>query len=121
MMVPLYETSDKLRRKAEAVEDLLLLALALRAYQGERGRYPDRLEALVPAYLKRVPPDPFGKGGAPIYRPEGSRYVLYSLGPDGKDDGGKPVQDPRQPPNSRRRYMVMPDSTGDIVAGVNTR
>ena len=50
----------------------------------------------------------------------GAKYVLYRLGPDGKDDGGKPVQGVhgREPDI---RYHVHPDSKGDIVAGLNAR
>jgi hypothetical protein len=39
--------------------------------------------------------------------------VVYSIGPDGKDDGGAPVFD------SRGRDDVSEDSKGDIVAGIN--
>ena len=36
-----------------------ILALAVRAYELETGRRPQRLEDLVPAYLRRIPLDPF--------------------------------------------------------------
>lgn len=61
------------------------LELARRAY----GKYPDRLEALAPTYLPRIPVDPTS-GEAFRYRvePDGA-YVLYSVGFDRKDGGGK--------------------------------
>lgn len=119
----------------QAQNALLAIALALRAYRAERGRYPVRLADLVSAgYLERVPADPFARApfGAPLaYKPakkDGNGYVLYSVGPDGKDDGGTPIDaQPGAPPpapanrDSKRfqRYFVERNSRGDIVAGVN--
>jgi hypothetical protein len=74
-----------------AQERLLGLELALHGYRAENGKAPARLEELVPAYLPAVPPDPFGKG-PPAYRPDGTNWLLYSVGMDRKDDGGKPVR-----------------------------
>lgn len=69
---------------------LLTTELALRCYQSDQGRVPLRLEELVPKYLKRVPSDPFS-GQPLVYRGQGTSWLLYSLGPDKVDDGGKPV------------------------------
>ena len=67
---------------------LLTVELALHCYQTEHGRGPDRLDQLVPGHLKRVPLDPFS--GQPfIYRVSGTNWLLYSVGADGVDDGGK--------------------------------
>ena len=54
-------------------------------------------------------------------------YVLYSVGPDGKDGGGLPIDAALRPANdsehktldSYGRYQVNPGSVGDIVAGLN--
>lgn len=62
------------------------VALALRADAGEHGgRYPARLDDLVPAYLDTVPRDPFD--GAPL-RYDPVRPAVWSIGPDGNDDAG---------------------------------
>jgi hypothetical protein len=53
-------------------------------------RPPARLADLVTHYLSGVPQDPF-TGQALIYRPQSTNWLLYSVGPDGVDDGGKPV------------------------------
>ena len=60
----------------------------LRCYQSEQGRAPTGLEQLVPQYLQRVPSDPFS-GRPMIYRPQGTNWLLYSVGEDGVDNGGK--------------------------------
>jgi hypothetical protein len=41
-------------------------------------------------YLSYVPEDPFS-GQPLVYRAQGTNWLLYSVGPDGVDDGGKPV------------------------------
>jgi hypothetical protein len=114
-----FDSADKTSAKQHALDGLLLLRLALQAHRLERGRFPTSLQGLVPDYLGKLPLDPFGRDVPPSYVLKGSAYVLYSLGPDGKDDGGKPVEDVTKAKNSRARHQVMPDSMGDIVAGVN--
>jgi hypothetical protein len=69
---------------------LLTAGLALRCYQTEQGRAPSQLEQLVPSHLRRVPLDPFS-GRPLIYRISGTNWLLYSVGPDGVDDGGRPA------------------------------
>jgi len=63
-------------------------ALALRCYSLHYGKYPDRLQQLVPGYLPKIPLDPF-TGRQYAYRSQGKGFVLYSLGEDLKDDGGQ--------------------------------
>jgi len=72
-----------------ARERLLAGELALRCYQSEQGRVAARLDDLVTNYLSEVPQDPFS-GRPLIYRAQGTNWLLYSVGPDGVDDGGKP-------------------------------
>src|SRR2546425_292344 len=78
--------------------------LETRAYQQQQAAPPPSLEALVPAYLPAVPQDPFAPKPL-VYRRTGAGALVYSRGPDGKDDGGKDL-------GSR----VIPDSRGDIVS-----
>lgn len=100
-----------------------MTVLALRAYKLERGSYPAALSALVPGYLHRVPLDPFS-GVAPLhYKRSGHTYVLWSIGPDGVDNGGRPIQwsTPRTTPPGEKPplpFMLL-DSKGDYVAGKN--
>jgi hypothetical protein len=64
--------------------------LALESFRLQTGAYPGTLDALVPSHLPALPPDPHS--GRPfVYRPTPGvepGYVLYSIGPDGVDDGG---------------------------------
>jgi hypothetical protein len=63
----------------------LRVRLAACAFTCANGRLPERLDELVPGYLKAVPPDPFD--GKPLrYNPV--KGVIYSVGLDLQDDGG---------------------------------
>lgn len=81
--------------ETEMQDSLLLAALALRAYRADHGSYPGDMGALVHGgYLTRVPSDPFSRtGGDPLryHHQNGGTYLLYSIGPDGKDDRGTPI------------------------------
>jgi hypothetical protein len=74
--------------RTETGRQLTDIALPLALYRAERGAYPDRLEQLVPKYLPAVPKDCYSDA-AIRYKREGTGYLLYSLGPNGKDDGGR--------------------------------
>ncbi len=64
------------------------VAAALARHKAERGAYPDSLEALVPQILPSLPDDPYGQG--PLrYRHTGGNALLYSVGPNGRDDNGQ--------------------------------
>ena len=73
-----------------ARERLLAAELALRCYQSEQGHPPVRLGELTTNYLSHVPEDPFSKQPL-IYRAQGTNWLIYSVGPDNVDDGGKPL------------------------------
>lgn len=64
--------------------------LALLRYQQEHDAWPESLDTLDLEALD----DPFVEG--PLrYQPETDGFLLYSLGPDQQDDGGRP-QEPKQ-------------------------
>jgi len=64
------------------------VALAVERFRLATGGLPDSLERLVPVYLETVPRDPFD--GAPLrYRKLAPGFVVYSVGEDEKDDGGR--------------------------------
>ncbi|MDQ3814283.1 MAG: hypothetical protein M3347_10075, partial [Armatimonadota bacterium] len=122
LMTPIFSKSRYQGARSEAGNALLTVALALRAFQLEHGTYPAQLSELVPAYLKRVPADPFGNGGPLNYRRTGKNYVLWSIGPDGVNNGGRPIDNKSPsglPLTGPRRYWVQPDSQGDVVADIN--
>jgi hypothetical protein len=65
------------------------LVLALAAYRHEQKKYPASLAALTPKYIDRVPLDPFADAGYKYSRLPDGGFLLYSIGPNRTDDGGK--------------------------------
>lgn len=78
--------------RERATNRLLATAFALQAFKRERGQFPRSLAELSPKYLQAVPLDPFAPDSALRYRRKGSSFTLYSIGPDGVDNGGKPIE-----------------------------
>jgi hypothetical protein len=65
-------------------------AIALEKFRlAHANRFPKSLGELTPNYLNAVPADPFD-GQSLRYHKVSNGYVLYSIGRNLKDDGGKP-------------------------------
>jgi hypothetical protein len=74
-------------RRTQAWLRCAAVALAAERYRQKYGHWPERLTDLAPEFLGAVPADPFD--GRPLrYRRDKEGVVVYSVGPDGKDDGG---------------------------------
>ena len=107
---------------SEALNSVLNVMLALRAYKLDHGVYPAKLDDLAPKYIGKIPSDPFARSGQLRYSVTPKRYVLYSIGPDCRDDGGRPIVEPNYGGRSYYgQYRVQTDSVLDIVAGINTK
>jgi hypothetical protein len=65
--------------------------LALERYRMSHGHWPESVSDLVPAFLSKVPLDPFD-AAALRYRKLDDGCVVYSIGADKKDDGGDIVR-----------------------------
>lgn len=63
-------------------------ALAIERYRLMHGRLPELLDDLVPEFLAEIPNDPFGDGPV-MYKRLDTGFVVYSIGVDEEDDGGK--------------------------------
>jgi hypothetical protein len=64
--------------------------LALKRYERDEGVYPPSLDALAESgYIAKLPDDPYGDGPFQ-YKVAGDDFLLYSLGADMADDGGRP-------------------------------
>jgi hypothetical protein len=92
LLTPAVRKVQQASDRSEQIQRNLRVAFALACYRREHGRYPDKLDALAPAYLKDVPQDIFSDE-ALIYRPKGKGYLLYSIGVNERDDGGRGYAD----------------------------
>jgi hypothetical protein len=88
MFMPSFGEAQTLVDMGEVKRNVTAVALALAAHKADKGKYPEKLEALAPDYLKAIPAD-FCSGKPLIYKVEGEGFVLYSVGKNMRDDGGK--------------------------------
>lgn len=80
--------------RAELERRLTLTSIALTRFRRQYGHWPAQLSELTPEFLAQVPVDLID--GKPLryqLRP-GGRFRLYSVGMNGRDDGGDPQRVP---------------------------
>src|SRR5206468_1259851 len=89
------DVANQGRSKWVAAETRLLLLrieVALYQFKADTGRFSTTLDQLIPAYIKTIPPDPFGgSSGGPLHysvRQMSPGFLLYSVGADMTDNGG---------------------------------
>jgi len=86
---PAHKRVSQIAWRLETHRIGLLTLLAIMRYQKNEGRYPENLSELVSTgYMNYLPMDPFG-GRPLVYRKTEDGFVLYSIGMDFKDDGGR--------------------------------
>ena len=112
-----YSTSYWSFTRQETRNTLAFVAMALHAYKLYHNRYPENLSDLTPRYLQNIPADPFGKGKPLRYRHSGDKYLLYSVGPDGKDDGGADLITDEEKLRQTKDKSVLIQSKGDMAIG----
>ncbi len=100
---------------AETERRILITAIALERYRIKYGSYPNSLTQLSPEFLKAVPVD-FMDGQPLRYRrTSDGHFILYSVGLDCVDDGGKPpVPDAPRFGSFEHGKFIVPTNT-DIV------
>ena len=90
LMLPSLERLPLRAATGQTGADEAVIACALERYRLANGKFPDRLEALVPRFISQLPKDTVT--GEPYkYRlTDDGQFVLYSVGWNGADDGGAP-------------------------------
>lgn len=86
--VPTIGSVEKTFLFAHTNLDLTRLACALERARVESGAYPETLAALVPKYIDALPHDVIDGQSLRYRRTDDGHFLLYSVGMDGKDDGG---------------------------------
>ena len=92
-VVPALAQGEFDERMAAAVLALERAAIALETFRAEGGRYASGWDDLVPDLIPEPPTDPWAANDAPLrlLAPpwDEAAILLYSVGPDGVDDGGR--------------------------------
>lgn len=75
--------------RTRALHEATLTVIALRRWQLEKDAFPENLTQLVDfGYMEKLPMDPFSDKPL-VYRKKGDDFILYSVGYNFTDDGGK--------------------------------
>ncbi len=83
-----YADDGRFRYLADRRATAIVVALRLFALDHD-GSLPDQLSELIPKYVTTLPADPMRADGRTFgYLPRAKPPILYSVGNDGKDDGG---------------------------------
>lgn len=86
--------------QAQSTLDQALIACGLERYLLAHKTYPERLDDLIPVLGTKPPVDIVGETSIHYQKASRDSYLLYSIGWNGADEGGKAVFDSQQP--SRR-------------------
>lgn len=86
----IWKFQGHISRMIEGVmNQIAMLNLTIGRYYAINGSLPHELSELVPNHIIRIPIDPFNDEWKPFaYKVKGDGWVVYSFGPDRKDDGG---------------------------------
>jgi len=89
MLFPAISATTRKIATSQASIDLARVACALERYRLAHGEYPETLDALAPQFIEKLPHDIIG--GQPLHygRKADGQFVLYSVGWNETDDGGK--------------------------------
>jgi len=117
MLVPAFRRSVEVEVNMHARFQVAGAALAAEQWRMAHGAWPESLDALVPELLPAVPEDPFSDGKI-RYVLTDTGVVLYSVGADGEDDGGRGHEEmkaelgPRTDKADIRFRLLDPDRRG---------
>ena len=90
MLTPAHEKLLRRKTASEAELDGTLIGIALEAYHRKHNKWPAALAELSPQYLPQLPSDVI-TGGPLVYKIVDDRPVVYGVGFDADDDGGRAV------------------------------
>jgi tetratricopeptide (TPR) repeat protein len=85
LLLPATKAASAAEFRGKAKFELGQIAVALEAYRAVFGEYPESLAPLAKDIMTQVPHDPFS-AGPPRYQRKDRGFLLYSVGPNGKDD-----------------------------------
>jgi hypothetical protein len=82
LILPAVQKCVVAAARTDATHRLGQAAIAVETYRVKNGKFPERVDDLIPDYLPRVPTDPFN-GQSLRLKHDGKDLVLYSVGPGG--------------------------------------
>jgi hypothetical protein len=87
LMLPAFDAASNAEDRSNSVLAMTQLSAALAVYRTNHDAYPEKIDALVPAVISKLPVDSYN--GKPfVYKRLANGYLIYTVGSNGKDDGG---------------------------------
>jgi hypothetical protein len=87
-MVPATARAEARAARGQTMNHLARSVCALERHRLAQGSYPATLDALVPTFLPKLLLDPMNARPFQYQPTDDGWFLLYSVGEDGKDDGG---------------------------------
>ena len=88
-LAPSVTSEYRVLAMEESLSNGVVILAALQMFKAKKKEYPVSLTELVPQYLERLPYDSFAPDKKFTYKRKGKdKFILYSLGTNGKDDNG---------------------------------
>jgi hypothetical protein len=109
IFMPATARASEIAYRGKVYHEATLAILALQRWQRQNDQYPATLgEVAAAGYLKELPKDPYSDQPL-LYKKTEDDFMLYSVGPNFKDDGGEVFIKDGNP----RKWGT--DEAGDIV------
>ena len=89
MLFPALSSANAKSARMQTYVDEARVACALERYRLTSGQFPETLEALVPKFMEKLPHDVINGQPLKYRRTDDGQFVLYSVGWNKTDDGGK--------------------------------
>lgn len=87
-LMPAFVIANSAQVRNQIRRDEIRIGFSLAAFHADHGKYPQTLDELAPKYLAEVPLDQYTEKPL-VYVPREDGFLIYSIGPNGKDDGGR--------------------------------
>jgi hypothetical protein len=88
MLSPALARAESRAARSQTMNYLTITVCALERHRLAQGAYPEKLEQLVPKFMSKPLLDPMNAQPFHYRRTDDGWFLLYSVGEDGKDDGG---------------------------------
>ena len=110
LLLPAISKAGQKFAYTQANVDQAVVACGLERYRLTHGQFPETLDALIPQFADKIPHDLITGEPLKYHRTEDGYFVLYSVGWNGKDDGGKTVLT-----NDKEKFRRVDITQGDWV------